>query len=266
MSMLKGALDKLTGQVKANFSGKDFKFREADAYKFQGDGDSATAGGSLSKAKLVVVDDKCSFKNEEFVFQYNPNEVEITKKVSYASAMEGGYDVPQRQFSGGMRSMSFKEVVFDTAETRESVWVKYIQKFEKLVHLDEELHRPPHVMLVWGKFLENGQGGGGSSQVMDSFRCDVTELKVKYTMFLEDGTPVRARMTLTLEDAENKAEKKSPDYAKVYVVRRGDTLQHIAFREYDDPGEWRRIARTNGIDDPLRVKPGTRLLIPPILK
>ena len=266
MSMLKGALDKLTGQVAANFGGRDFKFREADAYKFAGEGDRATASGSLSKAMLVVIDEDCKFNNEEFAFQYNPNEVEITRKVNYAQANEGGYDVPQRQFSGGMRSMSFKEVIFDTAETRESVWTKYIQKFERLVHLDEELHRPPHVMLVWGKFLENGQGGLGSPQVMDSFLCDVTELKVKYTMFLEDGTPVRARMNLTLEDAENKAEKKSPDFAKVYVVRRGDTLQHIAFREYSDSGEWRRIARTNGIDDPLRVKPGTRLLIPPILK
>ena len=40
----------------------------------------------------------------------------------------------------------------------------------------------------------------------------------------------------------------------------------IAFREYDDPAQWRRIAEANGIDDPLALQPGRRLLIPPILK
>lgn len=263
---VKGALKNLGGQLMANYEGRDLKFRQQDLYTFQGDGSKATASGHLSKAKLIVIDDKCRFKNEEFVFQYNPNEVEITKKASYAEAAEGGFDVPNRQFVKGERAMSFKEVIFDTAESRKSVWVKYIRKFEKLIHLDEELHRPPHVMLVWGRFLESGKGGMGSPQVMDSFACDVEELKVKYTMFLEDGTPVRARMTITLKEVGNKAQKKSPDYAKVYVVRRGDTLAHIAYREYDDPGEWRRIARTNEIDDPLRLEPGTRLLIPPILK
>jgi nucleoid-associated protein YgaU len=48
-------------------------------------------------------------------------------------------------------------------------------------------------------------------------------------------------------------------------VGRGDTLQSIAFKEYDDAGEWRRIAEANGIDDPLELAPGKRLLIPPIL-
>ena len=60
--------------------------------------------------------------------------------------------------------------------------------------------------------------------------------------------------------------KQSPDHAKLYTVRRGDTLQGIAMAEYDDPREWRRIADTNGITNPMSLPPGTKLLVPPILK
>ena len=78
--------------------------------------------------------------------------------------------------------------------------------------------------------------------------------------------PVRCTCKLTLQEAPKPQDKKSPDTAHVHLVSRGDSLQGIAAKEYDEPGEWRRIAQANGIDDPLNLEPGRRLLIPPILK
>jgi nucleoid-associated protein YgaU len=46
----------------------------------------------------------------------------------------------------------------------------------------------------------------------------------------------------------------------------GDTLAAVAFREYGDATLWRAIADANLIDDPLRVRPGTELLIPPAVE
>jgi nucleoid-associated protein YgaU len=40
-------------------------------------------------------------------------------------------------------------------------------------------------------------------------------------------------------------------------------LQSIAYDEYRDPQLWRGIAATNNIDDPLRLRAGTSLLLPP---
>ena len=57
-----------------------------------------------------------------------------------------------------------------------------------------------------------------------------------------------------------------PDHTKRRTVKMGETLALIAHEEYDDPAEWRRIADANGIEDPLNLTPGTRLLVPPILK
>ena len=43
----------------------------------------------------------------------------------------------------------------------------------------------------------------------------------------------------------------------------GDTLHSVAYAEYGNPGFWRVLAEANGVDDPLRIAPGTALLIPP---
>jgi nucleoid-associated protein YgaU len=48
----------------------------------------------------------------------------------------------------------------------------------------------------------------------------------------------------------------------VHRVVTGDTLALLAWREYGDPAAWRDIARANGIDDPMRLAPGTELLLP----
>ena len=42
----------------------------------------------------------------------------------------------------------------------------------------------------------------------------------------------------------------------------GDTLDSLAWREYGDATEWRVIAEANEIDDPMRLRPGTELLLP----
>ena len=44
----------------------------------------------------------------------------------------------------------------------------------------------------------------------------------------------------------------------------GETLSALAGRYYDRPGEWRRIADENRIEDPRRLEPGRILSVPRI--
>ena len=46
------------------------------------------------------------------------------------------------------------------------------------------------------------------------------------------------------------------------MISEGDTLQSIATSEYGNPNLWRGLATFNDIDDPLRLKLGTRILVP----
>ena len=50
----------------------------------------------------------------------------------------------------------------------------------------------------------------------------------------------------------------------MHTVVVGDTLQQLAWQEYGDAGAWRPIAAANGLDDPMRLRPGSTLLLPAV--
>lgn len=114
---------------------------------------------------------------------------------------------------------------------------------------------PPHVRFMWGQAGEN-------------FLAYIKSVSAKYTLFRPDGKPIRAVCMLSLEEIPETAEKTNPtsgtpEIHRARTVVAGDTLQSIAYAEYRQPALWRLIAETNGIDDPMRLRSGTRLLIPP---
>jgi len=222
--------------------------------------------GEMKKATLQVVDTgwKGGFTDLEFL--YNPETVTVDKTAEFKEHQTQGSDSGEKEWTHSVsRSLKVASVYFDTYETKENIRTKYIDKIERLIHYDEELHRPPMVLFVWGGFM-------AENDPYNSCKWYVKKVNIQYVMFLNDGTPVRAKVDFELIEATTITEQQmhkgqqSPDHAKVYTVQRGDTLQNIAWREYDDPAEWRRIAEANGIDDPMSLEPGTRLLVPPILK
>ncbi len=130
---------------------------------------------------------------------------------------------------------------------------QYTDQIAKLVEMDTELHRPPVCDLRWGVF--------------DIFTGVLTNLTQRFTLFLDDGTPVRATLTCDFTEVGSQARAKatelhSSDVAKTRQVQRYDTLQSLAADEYGDPGLWRPIATANGIVNPRDLRPGTMLTIP----
>jgi hypothetical protein len=141
----------------------------------------------------------------------------------------------------------------DTSDTLDDVRERYVDRLRGLMNIDEELHAPPIVRLVW------------DTQV---FLGVVESLSITYTLFTPRGVPLRAKLSLTLKEYRPAAvqikerRKRSPDFEKAYVVRRGDTLSSIAAAVYQDAGLWRVIARENAIRDPRRLEPGRTLTLP----
>jgi len=228
--------------------------------------ESSMFGGKLEKAKLVVYKDpEIKSKIKEIEFFINPHTVQVTKEVQVKDdpASQG---TPEKKF-GQTHPVCLKlgEIWFDTYDTRESVRKKYINDIESLLDYLPNTHHLPTVVFAWGQWH-------GTGKIPANYKFYVTKVTVDYTLFLPDATPVRAKVDLSLEqimlrkEENSQRPKESPDHAKLYTVKKGDTLQGIATAEYDDPREWRRIAKTNNIDDPLELRPGMKLLVPPILK
>ena len=195
-------------------------------------------------------------------FQFNPTEMTMSKSVTPVPQRAANANAPDPQHvTGGPATLKFSTVWFDTYELGVSVYSMYISTLEKMAHVDEHLHRPPYVVFMWGANF------GAKPDQTPTYIWQLADFSVTYTMFLPDATPVRASCSITLKEVPQKqTQLKSPDTAHVRLLQRGDTLQGIAAAEYDDPAQWRRIAEANGIDDPLAIAPGRRLLIPPILK
>jgi nucleoid-associated protein YgaU len=101
------------------------------------------------------------------------------------------------------------------------------------------------------------------------FDVHLKSVTVKHQEFDETGKPTRATASIVLEEVSDPPKKQNPTSGgpagnRAHVVSDGDSLASIAFREYDDPALWRGLADLNGIDDPMRLRLGQRLIVPPI--
>jgi phage tail-like protein len=110
---------------------------------------------------------------------------------------------------------------------------------------------PPLLVFTWGSI---------------NFPGYMQNLTINYTMVTPDGTPLRADVDMTLVEAPRPDQGTNPTSGglagrRAYTVADGDSLQSVAYREYGDANLWRSLAETNDIHDPMRLPPGTTLLL-----
>jgi hypothetical protein len=150
-----------------------------------------------------------------------------------------------------LSTYNLKDVLFDDPRGV-AVAKKVAQLFSWLEPLDKS-NAPPTLTFTWGS--------------MFTFPCVITKVDATYCMFDPTGIPIRAKVTIALQEHPTKLDGTNPTSGSVGELRArvlvsGDTIQSIAHQEYGKPGLWRKLADLNGIDDPMRVAPGTVLHIP----
>jgi nucleoid-associated protein YgaU len=222
-------------------------------------------------AKMTITPEpKSNFAPIEVLF--NPNTYSISKSVSWngaaadsstAGQTERRKNAPALQFGGGQSRSLALELFFDTTEetndTRKDVR-NLTNKIVKLTRIVRDLdpQRPPVCVVSWGKETPPGSDF--------PFIGVVSQLTQRFNLFLADGRPVRATLTLTftefLDPTKDELEN-DPEFT-TRLVRRGDTLSSIAGEVYRDPTAWRLIAEANQLDDPRQIPVGMSLNIPKI--
>lgn len=224
----------------------------------------------LNKLEITFIDqelrDGKDEKDKDYVFQYNPNSLKITKGAKWSESDGVAKDAKKKQFeSGEARIITIGNILFDTTTTggekgMESVYANYIEPLESMAMVrlfgegEAAVPRPPILRLSWGKadYL--------------AFNCVLTSVEYTLKMFNKDGTPIRAEVDLVFGeyplDTDEAITHKKQDVVKKYEVQLGDTLHTIATAQYKDPNKWKSIATANGIDDPHFIPAGTELIIP----
>jgi nucleoid-associated protein YgaU len=215
-----------------------------------------------TKAYLSLIRPNSSGGGEigRVTFPYNPKEFSYTKSAQWErKPARGATSAASPEFKGsGPVSMSV-EIFLDGYETGQSV-SQTIEMLNSCCRpLADTIHSntpsPPWVIFGWGHVVH--------------LKAIVKSVAVKCTMFGVDGTPLRATCNVTMEEVVADSFRQNPTSGGLRSVRshlmvEGDTLASVAYREYGQPGWWRPLAEANGIDDPLRVPAGTRVLVPDI--
>jgi nucleoid-associated protein YgaU len=217
-------------------------------------------GTTLPKASLSVAEGVAS--TPFLRFRYNPTEYSVSKSARWSrTAAQGAESAGRAEFTGTDPTTISMEIFFDAFEEPAGdvsgdirTLLSWTQPTE--ASRAQRRGRPPLLRFVWG-----------TNPVLQSFMGFLKSVQAKYTMFRVDGTPIRATATITLEEYDSGTPGQNPtsgarEGRRAHVVTEGETLQSVAYEEYGQPALWRGLALFNDIDDPMRVAPGSELLIP----
>lgn len=224
----------------------------------------------MTKFEKLTITPESASKFDPIEVLFNPNTYSITKSVSWNSAASSnaaagktqrGHNAPALQFSGGQSRTLSLELFFDTTEEADPAKQdvrNLTNKIVKLTRIVRDLNpqRPPVCVVSWGQVTPPGSDF--------PFTGVITQLTQRFNLFLTDGKPVRATLTVAFMeylDPTNDELQNDPEFT-TRLVKRGDSLSSIAGEVYHDPSMWRVIADANALDDPRQLPPGLRLNIP----
>jgi nucleoid-associated protein YgaU len=229
-----------------------------------------------SKAQFIRLNQNFHPVGPPLEVQFNPTEFTLNKAAQIADINIPGLDMPVLQFVRGQTETLTLDLLFDSTEQGTGGGATSVtertDKFYQLIKIDRKLHAPPVLRFVWGGTSFPGSkftGDWSSQSRADGFHCIVESVRQRFTLFSPEGVPLRATLSValreyrTLEQQINEIRLESPDHTHVRVVRRGDTLARLSQEAYGDPRQWRQIADHNRLENPLDLRPGAVLEIPP---
>ncbi|MEO5723223.1 MAG: LysM peptidoglycan-binding domain-containing protein [Ilumatobacteraceae bacterium] len=200
---------------------------------------------------------------EHIACLFNPEELAVTVSSGWQESTVPGQGGGTLEYRGGEPGTMSLDLFFDTTDKGSTV-AAYTNKLIKLTKIDTTLAgysqtsnngRPPWVKFHWGGF--------------HSFRCVIENITVTFVYFAPDGTPLRARASMSLKQFEpddtwpaQNPTSGTPNPSASHQVQPGENLSLIAAQYYGDATKWRPIAAGNGIADPFHLRPGSILDIP----
>ncbi|MEA3309352.1 MAG: LysM peptidoglycan-binding domain-containing protein [Chloroflexota bacterium] len=231
---------------------------------------ATTKGATVTKAKIVVVDEKGNAKaGKSITCMYNPETLQFSRSASWDKKSIPQESHSEHSYKGGEAATLSVKLFFDTTRDIQEHGVKvsagtdvrnYTDFLFSLTEVEQDTGHPPYCRFEWG----------GKFYFVKGFLKSVS---ADYTLFLPDGTPIRAEVSVSFEETDS--EEELDDQAqnpttrslarKTWIVREGERLDWIAYQEYGKAANWRHIAEVNGIDNPLVLRPGQVLKLTPLV-
>ncbi len=199
--------------------------------------------GGLSPAKIINLSTK-----DEVKFMFNPFEYSLKKSNTWEKESGKGQNAPRQNFlKGGEQTLSLK-LHFDSLADKSDVR-KYTNPLWKMMMIEESTKNqrsgkssPPAVAFEWGRLY---------------FKAIITSMTQSFTLFGEDGTPLRCTVDVSLEQyvEEDSSQPLGQGAPSSTTVVEGDRMDNVG------GGNYRDVATNNNINNPLNVPSGTVLKV-----
>jgi nucleoid-associated protein YgaU len=216
-----------------------------------------SGGGRMVKARL----EEASGGNR-LEFQFNPSEYSVKKAATWNTpgrSMNTKAGAKPNYVSSNAQSVTL-QIFFDAWENDDDDVTDGIdQLIDWCTPTSDSINSKPQpavLRLIWG-----------SNRQLTDRKFYLESVSAKYTMFKPDGMPVRATADISLKEIPDDPPPQNPTSGSIHarrthLITEGDSLQSIATAEYGNPNLWRGLALFNDIDDPMRLSPGNRILLP----
>ncbi len=198
---------------------------------------------------------------ESLTVMFNPSQYVFHRRNNWAPGRSTGQNIPQMRFTAGGSTTLQMDLWFDSTETGTDVRLntgklaQFMEAKPEFQQSGSRQGRPPKVQFTWGPLI--------------SFKAAITDLTLTFQLFKDDGTPLRAKATVIFTQVEDPDAKmwQNPTSGgvsgeRVHWLGPRETLELVAYTELGDASLWRPLAAFNGIDDPLRLRPGTAVFLP----
>jgi phage tail-like protein len=212
-------------------------------------GDSASPSNDSSKAQSPEPLKLTASDGKEVIFHNPPDEITVAKTQRAENLGGGGI-----QTALNTVTWTLKDLYLTGRDVAKSV--RQLQAWTtKQKRGAKNIKSLPVLTLKWGVGLQG-------------IMVQMQAVNVCYSRFLPDGTPIQARIVnLTLDQMVPSGKESNPSSGGIpgrasHMLMAAEDLPSLAHGNYGRPQRWRDIAAANGIDDPLRVQPGTTLYLP----
>ena len=220
---------------------------------------------SLEPMKITGYTDEefqTAFEGQPYSVMINPDSVKRQQNVEYNEQQPPDSSSGSQKYKSTPSDKLNFDIVIDctgVVDAKRTDMAAEITALEKIVFTyNGDIHRPNFVKVQWGKTL--------------TFKGVLTSFDVSYTLFKPDGSPLRAKISLSFSQyispkTVGKLDgKKSPDISHLETVVQGMTLPQLCFKIWNDDSYYVQVAKYNDLNKFRNLKGSEKLIFPPIIQ
>lgn len=202
------------------------------------------------------------FSGQPYTCMINPDNIKWQKNIEYNEQQAPNTSSASQKYkSTPSDKLSFEIVIDGTGiiDPKRTDVSKDIATLENIIFTyNGKIHRPNFVKVQWGKDL--------------IFKGVLISFDTSYTLFRPDGSPLRAKISLSFsqyiapQTVKKDDNQQSPDVTHLVTVEEGMTLPQLCDNIWDDEKYYIEVAKYNGLNKFRNLKGIQKLIFPPIIQ